>query len=328
MEILHYCPAGVVTGGTESIHKLVSEFNRIDGVHARILYRGLNVTNPQPKEYEKYGCEYIAEGLDERSAFPEGFKGVVIFPEIWGNMVIDPLYKDCVTAINWAGVDVYDWNVPFHDRGLFLKNKGTIHLAQLDYAVDHLKKLGVTEIYRISDVLNDDFFEPYVEEQRNNTILYNPTPAKMTKFQHTVIQRCITEKGMKFQPLEGLTREQLINNMRHSKLYIDFGVFSGRERLPREAAMCGCCVITSNSGAAGYYTDLSIPNKYKFNNDVNDFDSVFRAIQMIELVLGCYNYCSVDFIGYRDSIIEDRKNLPEQCKIVCRRFKELCQDSV
>ena len=326
MEILHYCPAGVATGGTESIHKLVSEFNKIEGVHARILYRGSNVTNPQPKEYEKYGCEYIAEGSDERSSLPEGFSGVVIFPEIWGNMVIDPLYKDCVTAINWAGVDVYYWNVPFHAQELFLKNKNTIHLAQLDYAVDHLKKLGVTEIYRISDVLNDDFFESYVEERRKDMILFNPTPVKMTRFEHILIQRCRTELGFRFQPLEGFTREKLIDLMRHSKLYIDFGVFSGRERLPREAAMCGCCIVTSNSGAAGYYEDLSIPDEYKFN--ISGLDTVDKAIQKIKQVLNNYPSHSMHFQEYRTSIIKDRENLPEQCKIVCRRFKELCQDSV
>ena len=323
MEILHYCPAGVATGGTESIHKLVSEFNKIEGVHARILYRGHNVTNPQPKEYEKYGCEYITEGMDEYPALPDGFKGVVIFPEIWANKVVDPLYKNCVTAVNWAGVDVYDWNVPEQDRGLFLNNQATIHLSQLDYAVDHLKKLGVSEIYRISDVLNDDFFEPYTEEPRGNSILYNPCPAKMTPFTAMVIQRCNTEMGLKFQPLEGYTREQLIYLMRHSKLYVDFGVFSGRERLPREAAICGCCVITSKMGAAWYHSDLAIPDKYKFY-----IDQVDEAMRMIKATLYNYKNCVEDFKEYRESLIADRENLPEQCKIVVRRFKELCQDSV
>lgn len=326
LEILHYCPAAIATGGTESIHKLVSEFNKIEGVHARIVYRGDRTKSPQPEEYKSYGCEYLFEGFDERPTLPEGFRGVVIFPEIWGNAVTDPLYKDCITAINWAGVDVYDWNVPERNRGKFLENKSTVHLCQLDYAVDHLKSLGVTNICRISDVLNDEFFTPYQSSKRDDVILYNPCSVKMTRFQHIVIQRSITELGLKFRALSGFTRGELIYLMRHSKLYVDFGVFSGRERLPREAAMCGCCVITSNSGAAGYYSDVAIPDRYKFQTE--SLNTVDKAIDMVKYTLENYTHLIEDFRPYRESIIQDRENLPLQCEEVCRRFKELCQDLV
>lgn len=312
MEILHLCPAKFATGGTESIHKLVHEFNQIEGVHARILYEGPDCNDPQPEEYRSYSCDYVTE-------LPEGFKGVLIFPEIWGNRVIDPQYKDCVTAINWAGVDVYDWNNSPSQRGLFLRNKNTIHLAQLDYAMDTLTKWGIdsSHLFRISDVLNDEFFRKYAEGYRSNEVLYNPLKVKMTNFQRRVMQRCTTEYGVKFLPLIGYTRHNLAHLMRHSKLYIDFGVFSGRERLPREAAMCGCCVVTSTSGAAGYYRDVSIDGKYKF-----DWDQIDDAVTMIKNLLDNYSTLRSDFDQYRQSLIEDREMLPKQVRAVCKRFEE------
>lgn len=315
IKIIHFCPSSVATGGTESIHKLVSEFNKIEDVEAKILYVGKDLSNPQPKEYEEYGCEYITE-------LPEGYKEVVIFPEIWANKVIEPEYKDCVTAVNWAGVDVYDWNVPPSQRGLFLQNEKTVHLCQLQYAVDHLKKLKVKNIMRISDVLNDAFFEDYREFYRKDIVLYNPSPSKMTRFTHTVKQRLITEYGVQCIPLEGYNREELIELMKKAKLYIDFGVFSGRERLPRESAVCGCCIITSNSGAAGYHEDLAIPDKYKFGEEnIND------AMRMAKEILKNFRLHQTEFYEYVDSIQKDRLLLPEQCKEVVRRFRELCQDS-
>ena len=53
--------------------------------------------------------------------------------------------------------------------------------------------------------------------------------------------------------------------MTHCKLFIDFGYNPGNDRLPREAAACGCCLITSNLGAYKYYEDTPFPDEYKFS---------------------------------------------------------------
>ena len=307
MDVLHICPAKVATGGTESIHKLINEMNKVKGINAEILYVGDDLQNPQPEEYSKYECDYITE-------FPEHFKGCIIFPEIFGNQVIDPKYKDCIVAINWAGVDVYDWSVPKDKRGLYLQRKDCIHIAQSQYAMEHLKKMKLKGI-KIEDVLNDAFFAPHISTSRLDVVIYNGTPYKLTRFQKLIMQRCRTEYGIKFQPLSGFTRAELIELMHASKLYIDFGVFSGRERLPREAAMCGCCIITSKTGAAGYHEDVPIPDSYKFNED-----QVEEAINRIRYVLEYYEECRPDFDEYRESLKKDRNSLPGQVKELCNEI--------
>lgn len=306
MEILHVCPAGLATGGTEGIHHLVSELNTC-GADAKILYVGESLEDPQPEAYKKkYHCPYITE-------FPKDYTGVIIFPEIMGNQVIESKYDNCLTAINWQGIDVYNWHTPSSQRGLFLKRKNTIHITMSEYGMDRLSKLGVRPI-KVSDCINDAYMQEFNDTfVRSREVLYNPTPAKLTTFQQYVMDKCTAKFGIKFRPLQGYTQDQLIDIFRHSKLYIDFGVYSGRERLPREAVMCGCCILTSRNGTAGYYADNSIPDRYKLTNED-------KAIGMIKYVLDNYEQCKSDFYEYQRLLREDMKNYHNEVMEVYNAF--------
>lgn len=297
MQILHLCPANLATGGTEGIHNLVHHLN-LCGAEAKILYIG-DKENPQPEAYKRYECEYVTE-------FPEDFDGCVIFPEVWANQVLDTKYEKCRVAVNWQGVDVYYWNNPKRLHGLFLNRSDVLHIANSEYAMDHLKELGLKPI-KISDCLNDAYFNTYLEEPRINTILYNPTPIKLTQFQKIIMTRLQTEYGIKFTPISGYTQDEVIDLFRHSKLYIDFGVFSGRERLPREAVMCGCCIVTSKLGTAAYFADNSIPDKYKCVDETD-------AIKTILTTLKEYDSCKQDFDEYRKLLKQDKDNYLTEVK--------------
>lgn len=293
------CPANIATGGTDSIHRLVSELCKC-GADAKILYVGCTSDNPQPKEYEHYQCRYITE-------LPKDYNEVLIFPEIWANRVVETAYKDCKVVVNWQGVDVYSWNTPRDKQGLFLQRKDCMHITNLEYGMSYLRSLNLKPI-KISDCLNDIFFETFSQEQnRKDIVLYNPVRVKMTNFQETVMSKCTTELGIRFQMLEGYTQSELIDVFRHSKLYIDFGVFSGRERLPREALMCGCCILTSKLGASAYHEDNTIPDKYKV-------DSIGVAIQSIKYILHNYELCKLDFDESRELLRQDRQNYASEVK--------------
>ena len=296
MNIVHFCPSKLATGGTEGIHHLVSELNKC-GANAKILYVGSS-DDPQPKEYSEYNCPFITE-------LPKDYEGTVIFPEVWGNNVIEPRYRGMTTVINWQGIDVYYWNNPVNTQKKFLQNKSTIHVTMSEYGMEHLRGLGLNPL-KIPDCINNDFLQDFTEEyDRSNTVLYNPVPVKMTNFQETVMARCVTELGIKFKPIKGYTKLDLIDLFRHSKLYIDFGVFSGRERLPREAVMCGCCILTSNKGTAKAYLDNAIPDKYK----IEDVDT---AIQMIRYILKNYEVCKSDYVDYQRLMHKDKEEYHAQ----------------
>ncbi len=64
-KIYVYCPAGVVTGGAELLHQLVSELND-NGRDARIVYFG-NAPREIPADYSGYNIR-IADTVDHSPA--------------------------------------------------------------------------------------------------------------------------------------------------------------------------------------------------------------------------------------------------------------------
>ena len=49
----------------------------------------------------------------------------------------------------------------------------------------------------------------------------------------------------------------------------------GKDRMPREAALLGCCILTSTLGSADFFDDVPIMSEYKFEEDKPEYRSVF-----------------------------------------------------
>ncbi|MFN3786827.1 MAG: hypothetical protein ACK4SW_00305 [Sulfurihydrogenibium azorense] len=110
-----------------------------------------------------------------------------------------------------------------------------------------------------------------------------------------------------------MKREEVIKTLRKAKVYIDFGFFPDPERIPKEAAMMGCCVITGKRGSAAFFEDVSIPDKYKFEDKEENIPKIVKKIK------DCFENFEErykDFDYYRQVIrngpkrfIEDLKNI-------------------
>ena len=299
IEILHICPANCATGGPEAIHEFVSELNEIEGVRARIWYWDIKKPDPCPEEYKGYNCEYVTE-------LPEGYSGVLIYPEIWASHALD--YPECFNAVYWLGVDAYaSWT---DDPGAFLQDDKILHIVQSEYALDFLRRLGVKWIIKRTDTVNEDFYRANGKLERSDIVLYNP--AKATPFLHEVMRSC----DAVFKPIQSMTRQEVIQTMRSSKLYIDFGEFPGRERIPREAVLCGCCIITSKIGSADYYEDF--PHDYKFDSKSAHIWAIRRKI---EQVLNNYEECRKDFRWFRQELMRDKIRVKAQSREVIRAIQ-------
>lgn len=296
MEILVICPANCTTGGPEALHEFVSELNRVKGVHARIWYWDIRSFPPMPEEYRSYGCEYVTE-------LPEGFNGVLVTPEIWANRIME--FKNCIRAIYWLGIDAYAGWHSEAERGAFLQDGEIIHIAQSEYAYDFLRKLKIRRLVKVVDALNADFYEEYEEKPRGNTVLYNP--AKATPFMNMLMSQC---RDIEFRPIRGMTRAEVIEAMRSSKLYIDFGEFPGRERIPREAVLCGCCIITGKTGSADYLDDFR--HFYKFDSKPSH---IWAIVNRMHYVLDNYDECRGDFDRFRKDLAEDINRMQWQAEV-------------
>ena len=92
-------------------------------------------------------------------------------------------------------------------------------------------------------------------------------------------------------------------------LYIDFGNHPGKDRLPREVALNGCCVITGRRGAAKNDVDIPIPNGYKFDENLVPPQQI---IDRIRYVLDNYETCVKEMNDYRKHILLEKEEFEQQ----------------
>jgi hypothetical protein len=134
--------------------------------------------------------------------------------------------------------------------------------------------------------------------QRSDTVLYNPSKgAKITA------RLMAAYPQWRFRPLRGLDREQLAQAFLEAKVYIDFGHHPGKDRLPREAAIHGCCVVTARHGSAANPVDVPIPERCKL--DVQDPEFVAKFGALIEDIFSNFGARVAELDSYREVIARE-----------------------
>ena len=105
------------------------------------------------------------------------------------------------------------------------------------------------------------------------------------------------------------------------KVYIDVGPHRGMNRLPHEASLAYCIVITNTSCVAGYPVDTPIPSEYKM--PLLKVNVIHRLLMSS---LKKYEQRNNDFCSYREWI-GSQENRMIQCiyafvqKVVTERNK-------
>ncbi len=295
------CPALIKTGGTELMHQLVYQINKLGG-DAEIAYTRTDMyggyADTELMEYVT-GHVTVFEDIEDKPG------NVVIFPESWTN-ICDKIHNAGIW-VWWMSVDNFK-KINVSEEGCNhliedIKSRVSMHLVQSEYARQYILSNGIHEdiIQDLSDYINDI----YMDENAINTgiekkdiVVYNPK--KGMEFVYNLINEA---PDIKWTPIEGMTTEQVKALMQTAKVYIDFGNHPGKDRLPREAAMSGCVVITGRRGSAAYYEDVSIPEKYRLD------ESYISNIEIIELIKEClndYNNVIKDFDDYRKKIASEK----------------------
>tara|TARA_Y100000817_G_C16862198_1_gene546291 strand:+ start:7579 stop:8550 length:972 start_codon:yes stop_codon:yes gene_type:complete len=288
MNYFVFAPTGGRAGGVECQVQLVDSLRR-HGENAFLSFYPSEDDGGTIKYFKSFGYDISAKQPDDIKS------NIIVLPEII--TILAKKYNNTINVINWLSVDNYykkKWKS--FPRDLYNRYRTLtyarlpmtilrkyFHLAQSFYAAEYLRKHSIDSLY-IGDYLNDEFYEQSnsIKVKKKNIISYNPL--KGTSF---------TEKLQKFQPefkmypLQGLTRKELINQLAMSKIYIDFGHHPGRDRIPREAAIMNCCLITSDRGSAGNQNDIKIDKQYKFKinnrNTKNICDKISEIFNDYEL---------------------------------------------
>lgn len=324
-KIFIHVPAGSVTGGPELLHQLADILNN-NNRDAFIVYYG-EKKHDIPKEYQQYNIKK-SEHVENNA------HNIEVYPEVQG---IEILRNTRITQkfLWWLSVDNFfhgEWdlhNIRLRDIFKFNFNFGLLHLKdrikcsiyykrnffkgkrtlasiskfdsgyQAEYIRNFLCKTGFKNIYSLSDFINDQYFEENFSCTKKDIVLYNPK--KGFEFTKKLIEAA---PDLSWVPLENLNRTELINLIQSAKLYIDFGNHPGKDRLPRECALSGCCIITGKKGSAAFFEDIPIKNKYKFlDND----KSIPDIIATIRWSLKNYEQAITDFDVYRKKISNEKK---------------------
>lgn len=321
-KIFVYCPSGAVTGGAELLHQLVDILNN-NGREAYIVYFGRQVDSVIPDDYIKYNIR-IANDIEDDS------KNVVVLYEGYFKKLFE--IKKAQVFLWWLSVDNYFtsqqyeitiadcWN--FNKKlvpGVLLRQllrlkmykKNHFSLKQLsqnpqvvlngyqsEYAHLFLRDHKFTNLVRLKDYVNTDNFRDINYSLKEDIVVYNPK--KGMNFTKKLIENA---PDIKWIPIINMNRNKVIETLSRAKVYIDFGHHPGKDRLPREAAMNGCCIITGKRGSAGIYEDIPIPSQYKFNQKSQDIDIILYTIRNC---ITDYDSCIGDFISYRDHIFNEK----------------------
>lgn len=318
------CPAGAVTGGAELLHQIVDVINRHGG-NAFIVYFG-DYPHNLPTDYSKYDIKFstkIEDKSDNIALIYEGyFKETAYLKHtqivLWWLSVDNYFLCNRLTILELLRYNLGKYPVKIGKRAILktiIKNiinpKDSVSRSKLkksnvvcncyqsEYAKSFLENSGFTNIYPLKDYINDENFS-YVQDaaKKENIVVYNPKKGydftkKLIDYDHTI----------KWVPIINLSREGVINLIRSAKVYVDFGYHPGKDRLPREAATNGCCIVTGKNGSAGY-KDIDIPLKYKHNQEDSDIPAI---INQIHDLLDNYESRYSDFQHYRNCIKAEKE---------------------
>lgn len=297
------CPALVQTGGPEALHQLCYYLNNLNQ-QAYMIYYGQYSTSPVAPLYLKYNTKYV-------DVIEDSIEHTLVVPEVM--IPILRQFKNIKKVIWWLSVDNYLVGENFKKchSGLNYYNYTTpdiIHAAQSYYAIDFLEKSGVNSknIFKLFDPVNDTYRQnakDLFKYSRNNVVLFNPK--KGIDFTKALIN---ASKEITWIPLNQPTQQEVAELMLKSKVYVDFGHHPGRDRLPREAAMSGCCIITSKRGSAKFYQDVLIADEYKFEDQQANINPILDKIQEI---FSNYESEKQKFSDYRMMLMNEEKTFKQ-----------------
>lgn len=335
-KIYIFVPAYTATGGPEALHQLCKGLRDI-GLDAYMYYIPTDNKSPVHPEYEHYSVPFLNTIDDDK-------KNMIIIPEPYNYFMMLNNFKNIQKVIWWLSIDNFYISHYFETKkiqsvifrainklsksfikrplidlpnlalkskfnwNIIIDQKINLHLAQSNYAKRHLESKGLKNIEPLFEYIKDSELFVLDNSTKENIVLFNPTKGSI--FTKKIITQAT---DIKFIPIEKMNHSGVIELMKRSKVYIDFGNHPGRDRMPREAALCGCCIITGKRGSAMFFEDVPIPNQYKFSEDQY---STTKIIESIRDCLDNYKNKTFDFNAYRDIIKNEQSLFMEQLKYI------------
>lgn len=314
--VVAICPGGFITGGPELIHQFVDAINQ-NGGDASIVYFPFDGDFEVPEPYSHYNVRVCK--IDDLKNKDSHF----VIPEVATG------YIKKLPGVNfhiwWLSVDnyfSYEKSSCFYKLKLLLKKlirhpslslepltikqlTGYKHWVQSYYAKEFLESHHIESKF-LSDFLSEGHLRQEVDlSKKKNIICYNPKKGA------NVTNRLIkTYPNYNFVPIQNMTAKQVSELLQSAKIYIDFGNHPGKDRIPREAAMAKCVVITGRKGSAKNEYDIKVDPKYKVDEESERFYSIMG--ELIQDIFDKFDCHLVKFEPYINNILSEKKLFNQQ----------------
>ena len=311
----HYfvsCPGDSFSGGPQLAHQLCRMLLDLGADAKMHYYQGTDViadVDMSNTIFGKYNLDHVTsmDELDTKDS-------VVIFPET--NWILAKRLKHASTHMWWMSVFYFEWTTGWYDdtvndwfKNQFLK-EDHLHLVQSKYAYDYCintMKIPSDHVYYLTDYIDELYLTSLPESRyRKDYVFYNP--AKMSRTQEILLS---DYSDFNWIPIQNMSKAEINDKFRKGKVYVDFGHHPGKDRIPREAASCGCCIITNREGSADNDVDVPILDQYKFDNSENRIPEI---VNMIKDCIDNYDTHIDDFANYRKWISEEKSRFKEEVK--------------
>lgn len=277
------CPA-CITGGPEAIHQAAMAV-RAAGLQAEIVYYSVGSRPLRVGDQVKFEvagenpCLSVFAPYEPKPA-PHVLvseNSIVVLPEVLIGEI--DAFRGSRIVIWWLSVD----NALISCASLreregcqaFLERGEIEHWYQSDYAKRFLIANGARSARRLSDFTHSSF-KPAVVGRPNtgNRILYN-------RRKGATLARHFFDANRHFEAvaLDGLDRTSLIAAYRSGSVYVDFGTLPGKDRMPREAAACGCTIFLHQVGSGRELGDFPVNDIFRFATSEVDSGQLAAKLQ-------------------------------------------------
>lgn len=188
--------------------------------------------------------------------------------------------------------------------------KNILHLCESHTVLQDLEYYGIHDVAYLQHGVYKCFYEPVKDDVKESHVFYGLKQDNRDYVENNIIPIIKTLRpdiifdtihpGDLFRNKHGLR-----DMYDKCKVYIDFTAFTGREMMPREAALRDCILILSDMNVAGTYFDYPVPQKYKM--DITDPYKICK--------------CIIDCIDNYKDRISDFKFFKNKCMFEPEMFK-------
>lgn len=318
----------IFTGGPESLHQFGSALRK-KGIDVRMIY-----TNPDLKLPDRLAT-YNVPSVKDITEIVDDSKNVFVVPEdcihyfnhfqnirkcIWWlslHHYLTKLSRDYLIQHAMPHLPKFfyflprlylrlkhgtplDYYIPQPDDGIY-------HLYNCEYVRQYLDSCQVlpSNTCYLCGPIEQVYYSQNPNVEKEDIVLYNPK--KGFKFTKKILSK-LDDVNISTIPIQNMTASEIKMAMDRSKVYIDFGFFPGPERIPREAVISNCLLLTSRTGAAANNIDVPIPSEFKIDAVTSNVDVI---VDKIRFMLVNYDDLVSDFSTYRlkvrcqESLFED-----------------------